>query len=184
MDQLKIAVDQNIFLSTLRISEAGVLFDLINTNRTHLRAWLPWVDNNRTVEDSRKFIEKSQEKLNKNNGFDLGIYFNEKLVGIIGINHFDALNQKVEIGYWLSENHQGKGIMTKSVKTLIKYIFQTLKMQRIQIDVALGNKKSTTIPDRLGFKKEGIQHQAGFLYDHFVDLQTYALLKDEFTEDS
>lgn len=184
MDQLKIAVDQNIFLSTLIISEADVLFDLVNTNRTHLREWLPWVDNNKTAEDSRKFIEKSQEKLSKNNGFDLGIYFNEKLVGIIGINHFDALNQKVEIGYWLSKNHQGKGIMTKSVKTLIKYIFQTLKMHRIQIDVALGNKKSTTIPDRLGFKKEGIQHQAGFLYDHFVDLQTYALLKDEFPEDS
>jgi ribosomal-protein-serine acetyltransferase len=42
---------------------------------------------------------------------------------------------------------------------------------------AVGNTKSRAVPERLGFVQEGILHDAEWLYDHYVDLVIYSILK-------
>ena len=89
----------------------------------------------------------------------------------------DYENKKATIGYWLDKEHQGKGIMTRSVKILINFAFTELGLNRIQINCAPENTKSSSIPKRLGFTKEGITRQAEWIYDHFVDWEQYSLIK-------
>ena len=43
----------------------------------------------------------------------------------------------------------------------------------------LDNHKSRAIPERFGFKKEGMIRQAEWLYDHYVDHIIYGLLARE-----
>ncbi|MFA7401791.1 MAG: GNAT family protein, partial [Bacteroidales bacterium] len=89
-------------------------------------------------------------------------------------------NQKTEIGYWLSESFQKKGIMSLSVKALIDYAFQQLQLNRIQIKCAVGNNESKHIPQRLGFTFEGIEREGEFLSDNtFTDLEVYSILKKD-----
>jgi ribosomal-protein-serine acetyltransferase len=57
--------------------------------------------------------------------------------------------------------------------------FTRLHLNRIEIRAALENFKSQAIPERLGFKKEGLIRQGEFVNDHFVDLYVYSLLKEE-----
>src|SRR3712207_8983550 len=47
--------------------------------------------------------------------------------------------------------------------------FLELGLNRVSIACATENKKSCAIPERLGFRREGVQRQAEWLYDHFVD---------------
>lgn len=54
------------------------------------------------------------------------ILFKKQIVGIIGLKDTDLHNQKTEIGYWLSELFQHKGIVTKSCKVLINRLFAQL----------------------------------------------------------
>ena len=42
-------------------------------NRARLRAWLPWVDSTRTLEDRKNFIRGALEQFAGNNGFQAGI---------------------------------------------------------------------------------------------------------------
>lgn len=86
------------------------------------------------------------------------------------------------IGYWLGEKYQGKGIMTKACKALIQYCFEELNLERIEIRVATENIKSQAIPERLGFQKEGCLRNAEVLYDQYIDLYVYGLLKKEFNK--
>jgi ribosomal-protein-serine acetyltransferase len=172
-------VDEHIVLKILEMDDASVLFNLIEKNRAYLREWLPWIDTNTSLDDSKSFIQLTQEQHKQNLGFRCGIWLNNQLAGIVGFQHIDWMNRNVEIGYWLGENFQGLGIITKSCTILIDYAFHEYHLNRIQIRCATGNKKSSSAIERLGFKKEGIARQAEFLYDHYVDLFVYGMTADE-----
>lgn len=68
-----------------------------------------------------------------NNGFDAGIRYNGQLVGMIALHYIDQKNKASSIGYFLAEEAQGKGIITKSVQALINYLFEVLDLHRIEI---------------------------------------------------
>src|SRR3712207_8949375 len=54
--------------------------------------------------------------------------------------------------------------------------FLELGLNRVGIACAVENEKSCAIPERLGFRNEGVQRQAEWLYDRFVDHVGYAVL--------
>ena len=69
--------------------------------------------------------------------------------------------------------------MTKACRALIRYAFEQLQLNRVEIRVAVGNYKSRAIPERLGLVKEGMIREAEWLYDHFVDHIVYGVLAKE-----
>jgi ribosomal-protein-serine acetyltransferase len=171
-------IDDDIVLKILEPDNAVSLFSLIDRNRLYLREWLPWVDTNTTIENSKLFILSTIEQYKLNLGFQCGIWFHDELAGIIGFHSFDWMNRNVEIGYWLGEEFQGHGIITKACHALVDYAFDEYKLNRVQIRCATGNKKSNAIVERLDFINEGTTRQAEFLYDHYVDLFVYGMTSD------
>ena len=75
-----------------------------------------------------------------------------EIIGTVGIHYIDWDNQIGYIGYWLSENMQSHGIISQCVSYLIKFAFEKLELQHIDITAAFDNRKSRAIPERLGFK--------------------------------
>jgi len=94
----------------------------------------------------------------------------------------DWANRSTALSYWLDEAHQGKGIVTASCRAFVSHTFTTWKLNRITIQCATGNTRSRAIPERLGFKLEGILREAEWLYDHYVDHVLYALLRSDHTD--
>ncbi len=176
---LSFLIDDDIVLKILEPEDANLLFALIESDRSYLRRWLPWVDTNITLEDSKLFILSTIEQHKMNLGFQCGIWFRSIFAGIIGFHRIDWMNKNVEIGYWLGEKFQGQGIMTKACHFLVDCAFSEYHLNRVQIRCAVGNTKSNAIIERLGFNKEGITKQAEFLYDHYVDLFVYGMTADE-----
>jgi ribosomal-protein-serine acetyltransferase len=179
IDMPLLRVDEDVVLKILEPDDAGGVFELIEANRTYLREWLPWVDTNATLEDTRLFIRSTQEQQEHNFGFQCSILFRGQIAGIIGYHRIDWPNRSVEIGYWLGEKHQGFGIVTKACRVLVDYAFYEFRLNRVQIRCATGNKKSCAIIERLGFYKEGLIRQAEFLYDHYVDLYVFGMTAED-----
>jgi ribosomal-protein-serine acetyltransferase len=168
--------------ATLRILEeqhAAQLFALVDANRSHLRAWLPWLDNNTSVEASRSFIRHSLQQFANNDGFQAGIWQGDAMAGVIGYHTLDWANRKTDIGYWLGVAFQGHGLMTRATRTLVNHAFGELGLNRVEIRCAVGNSRSCAIPQRLGFRQEGVLRQIEWLYDHFVDHVVYGMLASE-----
>jgi ribosomal-protein-serine acetyltransferase len=175
----KFQIDENTFLKLLDYQDAEPLFALTDSCRTYLRKWLPWVDSTKTIEDTQSFIKMTMEKFAANDGFESGIWFKGQLAGVIGFHNLDWANRKTSIGYWLGEQFQGHGLMTKSCIAYINYAFNELKLNRVEIRCAVENSKSRAIPERLGFKNEGPIREAEWLNDHFVDHIVYGMLARE-----
>lgn len=63
----------------------------------------------------------------------------------------DRANRAAEPGYWLDEDRQGLGIMTRATARLIEFAFDKQECNRVVLRCAAENIKSRGIPERLGF---------------------------------
>jgi ribosomal-protein-serine acetyltransferase len=157
----------------------GALFGLVDSNREHLRGWHPWVDNIRSIDDIGKMIAMWEQQNAKNRGFCAAIMFDEQLCGLIHHLNVDWPNRWTALSYWLDAAHQGQGIMTSCCRALILHGFNNWKLNRITIECATENLRSRAIPERLGFKLEGIIRSVEWLHDRYADHAIYGLLRPE-----
>jgi len=80
------------------------------------------------------------------------------------------------VGYWLAEEHEGRGLVTRAVSALIDHGFSELNLHRVEIRAATNNARSRAVPERLGFTQEGVLREADVVGDEYVDLVVYGLL--------
>jgi len=177
MRRLQLRVNQCIVLRQIAEEDAEEISVLIDRNRAHLREWLPWLDNSNGIHDTARFIGRSLEQAADDNGFTFAIVCDGVLTGVIGQHYLDSLNRGTELGYWLDALHQGRGIVTQSTARLTDYAFTEQACNRVILHCAFGNLKSRAVAERLGFVQEGILREAEWLYDHYVDLVVYSMLK-------
>ncbi len=177
-------IDTNLRLRQLQLEDAEELFQLVDSNRERLREWLPWLDGATGAESQREFIRGTLEQESAGLGFVCGNFRKDRIVGVVGYHPIRWANKSVEIGYWLSASAEGRGMMTRCVQVLIDYAFIELGLNRVTIPVAVGNARSRAIPERLGFKSEGVIRDAEWLYNHYVDHVMYAALKKDWDRDS
>lgn len=172
-------IDEDTELRLHQDRHAEELFALVDRNREYLREWLPWLDSTITVEDEQAFIKASLEAFARGQLLPLGIWHQGKLAGTIGLVGIDAVGRKGEIGYWISEDQQGKGLITRACSAVLSYGFDELGLNRIIIRAAVENSRSRAVPERLGFTYEGTERQSEWHYDHFKDVAVYSMLADE-----
>jgi ribosomal-protein-serine acetyltransferase len=173
-------VSERTELRPIERHQAGTVFALIDANREHLRRWHPQIDLFRGVADLEKAIAAWQQQTAANRGIYAGIWCDGKFCGMINHLNVDWPNRCAVLSYWLDAQHQGKGIMTACCRAFITHAFQTWKLHRITIECATENARSRAIPERLGFKLEGIVRQVEWLHDHFADHAIYGLLSTDF----
>lgn len=166
-------------LRQLRQSDVSDIFNAIDTQRLYMGKWLPFVDRTHSIDDTLRFVRAAVNDADRGD-YTYVILYEGKFAGLIGFKDTDKENRKTEIGYWLSEEYQGKGIMTTAVKGLCDLAFKKLKINRVQIKCAVGNTRSKRIPLRLGFMYEGNERDGELLSDgRFTDLDIYSKLRTE-----
>lgn len=176
-----IQVLEDVVLNPLSEKDIPDIFNTLNNEREYMRVWLPFVDYTHEMEDTRNFVTSTLQMEDK----QFTISYQGKFAGLVGFKETDSVNKKTEIGYWLSQYAQGKGIMVHSVLKLVEYAFDEMDMNRIQIKVAINNHRSKQIPEKLGFLLEGIERDGELLVDSvYTDITVYSLLKREFKDKS
>ena len=147
-------------LRKLRAEDAADIFRSIDTQRPYLGRWLPFVAETHCVEQSEAVVA--------------GMLAGGAFAGLIGFKSADAGKRSVEIGYWLREEQQGKGIMTAAVRTLCETAFAQMGMRRVEIRCGAGNLPSNAIPRRLGFRLSHVEPRGEELSDgEWIDLNVY-----------
>ncbi len=164
------------------------------------RDWKAWVNLRR---ESYGFLQKwepywSLNQCNKSNymrqlklqrtkaAYDQAYSFlcfekhNKVLLGGINISNIQrGVIQTCNIGYWLGEKNTGKGYMQESIKALIPYIYEQLKIHRIQAFTLEDNIPSRKLIEKVNFKKEGVLREAMQINNEWRDHVIYSLLLDD-----
>ena len=160
--------------------DAHTVFETVDRNRERLRPWLGWVD--RTIEpaDTRAFIDLTIATQGRE--FAYGIYVDDAFVGAIGL-HTDPEHRSAMIGYWIDEEHERLGLVTKASRALTEVAFRDLSMHRVWLSADPENTRSCAVADRLGFRREGVHREDMLMDGRFRDTVIYAVLEDEWPTD-
>ncbi|WP_141732922.1 GNAT family N-acetyltransferase [Oligoflexus tunisiensis] len=130
----------------------------VNASRDHLKRFLPWVDtSHHTQEESENFARLSQSKFLTRSDMALAIFDRtaQTLYGGTGLHRIDWDLPKFEIGYWVHQDHQGRGLITEAVNALTRYVFQQLQAKRVEIRCETDNVRSRAVAERLGYELDG-----------------------------
>jgi len=169
-------VAPGIEMRLFEFSDAEDCFAVVDRNRAYLREWLPWVDSTRGPEDIRAFITRAQDQFHADQGPQTGIWVNGEFRGALGCHAIDWANRSSSIGYWVDAALQGQGLITRCCASMLEYLFHELHLHRVEIRCGTANRKSCAIPERLGFRQEGIAREAEWVNDRWVDLVVWSLL--------
>lgn len=176
---MKFQIADKTELRPFSVENAAELFAVVKKNYDHLRPFLQWVTPDFSLESAREFIERTNDGFAENKNPAYGILYNEEIVGVIGFVNFSRNNRRIEIGYWIDKDHEGKGLIGKACKALIDYVLEELDLNRVEIHCSTENTRSRAVPERLGFTLEGVLRQSEWRHERFYDMAIYGLLKDE-----
>ncbi len=172
-------VDKELKLALVEPKFASRYFSIVSEQREYLSQWLAWPPHAKDEEFFLSFIRRSLHEYAEGKGLVCAMLYHDELVGNISFNTINHELQTVEIGYWLSYDFQGKGIVNRSVAKLIEMAFTDLNMQKVQISASVENQSSRNVCERLGFSLEGILTRAENLNGRIVDHAIYGLSRDK-----
>ncbi len=174
-----IHITEQLLLRAFDIDEFEQLFHTIQASRQHLSPWLNWVAKTTRPEHSLEFIQQAQQQRHNQEALALGIFYANAIVGGIGMHDWDQKTGIAQIGYWISKDYEGKGIVKASVRGLVDYLFGTIGLNKIEIHFVPANKRSAAIAEQLGFRVEGVLRHRVLRNGRVEDLVVTGLLKAE-----
>ena len=172
-------VDEGLELRQTVPEDAEEMFAVVDANRKYLREWLPWLDNTNSPDDETVFINGLLEEYRKGEGVNYAIRLDGRFIGGMSLNWIDRGNRGCGVGYWLSEEFTGQGIVTRCCGRLMDHCFDDLGFHRFVLEAATENIASRAVAERIGMRLEGITKDREWLYDHYVDSALYAITAPE-----
>ncbi|MGZ4267965.1 MAG: GNAT family N-acetyltransferase [Solirubrobacteraceae bacterium] len=171
---MNIDLDATTRLRPLGRHDADELHALIEANRAHLMPWMPWAGQERggTVE----FLAAAELRAAAGDGLQFAVAERGRIVGTAGYHRVDWRNLATSVGYWLAQDAQGRGIVTRAVAAMLDQAFGAWELHRVEIRAATGNARSRAVAERLGFTQEGVLRDAERHADGYHDLVVYAML--------
>jgi len=176
---VSIIIDNNLLLRSYVPEDTQELFIAVNNSRNHLNTWLDWVAKTTKPEHSLQFIQQSLQQLHNQEALALGIFYNYRIIGGIGMHHWEQKTKKAQIGYWIIKEFEGKGFINKCLVKFIDFLFEKIGLNKVEIHFVPANKRSASVAGRLGCKVEGILRQSVMRNGKHEDLVVTGLLKHE-----
>ena len=176
---VSIIVDNKILLRTYEADDAQELFNAVNSSRKHLHPWLDWVSKTTRAEHSLQFIKTSQHQLHTQEALALGIFYNDKIIGGIGMHQWDQQTKRAQIGYWICHEYEGKGIINKCLLRFVDFLFDKIGLNKVEIHFVPANKRSAKVAERLGARIEGVIRQSVIRNGIPEDIIIAGILKSE-----
>ncbi|QPC46968.1 GNAT family N-acetyltransferase [Mangrovibacillus cuniculi] len=143
--------------------------------------YVTWQTHN-TLYDTKEFIQYVLSQYENKKVAPWGIEYKEngKFIGTIDFVSWSLKHQVAEIGYVLSQEYWGKGIVTEAANELITYGFNNMELVRIQARCFVENVGSARVMEKIGMSYEGTIRKGWKLESgEHQDIKLYSILKEE-----
>lgn len=178
-----LVISGSVQLHELAHGDVDELHALIEANRGRLSEFLPWAAA-QTPQMTAGFVVRSEREAREGDGVQAAISEEGRLVGVVGLGPIDRGNLSAPIGYWIGQEHEGRGIARAAVRAICGHAFDDWGLNRLEIRVAIDNARSRKLAEALGFRQEGILRQSQVVNGRPLDCRLYAMLAREWPADS
>lgn len=133
-------------------------------------------------EESAQILEWYKTRNEKDDRLDLAIIDkeNHNVVGEVVFNEYDEDTQSVNFRILIGEKGRGKGLGTEATELFIQYGFETLALQRIELEVYSFNPRAEMVYQKVGFILEGVKRKNFKYNEELFDTRFYAMLNSDY----
>jgi len=137
--------------------DAPAVHDVVLRNKEHLVPFMGWALREPTsLEERVDLLRSFRGRFDLGDDYFYGIFLRDgTFVGGTGL-HTRCGPGGLEIGYWIDERHQGKGLVTEAAAALAKHALTDLALTRVEIHTNPDNSPSNRVAEKLGFTREGV----------------------------
>ena len=169
-----------LVLRVPELSDAEALFSIFSDPEV-MRYWStqPW----QHVQEATARIERDRAALLNGSAVRLLLQpvNGGSILGAVTLLGFVASSRRAEVGYLLSRQAWGKGLVHEALCGLLTYGFNKLSLRRVEADVEPRNERSVKVLERLGFVREGFLRERWLIGDAVSDTALYGLLAREWS---
>jgi RimJ/RimL family protein N-acetyltransferase len=167
--------DGVITISTPRPEDADAVAEAVRGSIETLSPWMHWATPDYDAESAREWIRGAQEP--GVDGFCIRLA-DGTIIGSCGLQHYDAPNRCIELGYWIGTAYTGNGYATRAARLLIGYAFDALDVHRVTILVSEHNERSQRVAERLAGPREAVLKDRLFARNQWHDACVYGVLAE------
>jgi ribosomal-protein-alanine N-acetyltransferase len=102
------------------------------------------------------------------------------MIGTCGFAKIDSENNLAELGYVLNPRYLHQGYATEAARSVIKFGFEELLLNRIEARFMEENIESLRVMERLGMTFEGFRRKAVLIKGKYETVGICSILKSEY----
>lgn len=157
-------------------NDAAGMFDCIRHSINEMKAYLPWVHDNFSLQDAKNWIHYAQLNWPTGRQYDFVIEERGMMrtflggVGLLNVNAPYAI-----LGYWLRTDYTGKGLTTEACELILAFAKEVLGLEQITIYMSEDNLASAAIAKKLGANYLETKQDYEFVNGQSLNCRFYTL---------
>jgi len=170
---------QNIFLRGLELTDVPELMKHWNNIevKKFLNSSVP-----HSIQEEEEWIKYTWKQRKEEKSFIFAIVYkkNDLYMGNIEIGVIDRKSRRGVIGIAIfNQSYWDRGFGTESIQILLKFAFNTLNLNSVELEVYANNKRAHHCYEKSGFKQMGVRREAIFIEGSFIDSILLDITADE-----
>jgi RimJ/RimL family protein N-acetyltransferase len=153
----------------------------VQASMESLGRWLPWCHPGYDETDARSWINACQAHWRQGEQYAFAIHdaLDDSLLGGVGLNQRNRQHRSANLGYWVRQSHQGRGIAAHACRLIARFGFERLGLIRIEVVALVDNLASRRAAEKAGARFEGIARQRLWTNEQAWDAAVYALVPSD-----
>lgn len=172
-----------VVLRAPSMSDFDAWASLRDQSRSFLAPWEPlWPTDDLTRGAFRRRLRRYHSEMRDSTGFPFLVFTTDgmQLVGGLTLSHVvRGVTQSCSLGYWMGAPFAGRGLMTAAVRAVIPFVFDTLRLHRLEAACLPHNAASTRLLEKAGFTREGYARRYLCIEGRWQDHLLYAIVSDD-----
>jgi [ribosomal protein S5]-alanine N-acetyltransferase len=173
-----------VYLRSLEAGDLEALYQLRARNREFFTPFEPvstdaaWTREAMVAEIQRLTQGREADTLHS-----YGIFLREtdELIGRVTLSNVSRRAfQNCTVGYYVGEEHNGKGYMTAALKQVVRIAFEELGLHRVSAGVMTRNERSARVLEKAGFRFEGLALHYLQIHGVWEDHKLYAVTREDY----
>lgn len=133
-----------------------------------------------TEASERRYIENNASD-DRHASFMVVLNKGDRPIGNVSYRNVRWKDRTAEFAIAIAESaERGRGYGAEASLLILRFLFQTMNLNRVQLGVWDFNETAIRLYERIGFVREGSQRQHGFVNGRYVDHHIYGMLADEY----
>lgn len=164
------------------LSDVDAIYEAVLESCDQLAPWMPWCLDGYTRKDAVSRIAVVDDKWESGTEYTYMVFDlnnEQRVLGSVGLPQVYFDQRRAELGYWVRTSHTGQGLATAVSREAARQAFTSLRVQRVEILVSVGNDASRRVAEKTGATYEGILRRRNCYADQLRDAYCFSLVSED-----